>query len=319
MKAIIWTAYGSPDVLRLREIAKPVPGDNEVLVKNHVGTVTTGDARMRGLRVSAGLWLPTRLAFGLIKPRIAVPGMDFAGKVEAVGRHVTQFRQGDRVCGTTGLSLGAHAEYVCIAADKALTQIPDTLPYENAVAGIFGGLAALYFLRDRAKIHNGQKVLVNGASGAVGTMAVQLAKFYQTKVTGVCSAANHALVKSIGADQVIDYTEEDFTHNGATYDVILDTVGNLSYAKCRQSLTRQGKLILINAGLLTMLQSVFNSRLICGVSGESRADLAFLLGLVSSGKLAPVIDRAYALEEIAEAHRYVDTGHKKGNVVFRVL
>lgn len=318
MKAIIWTAYGSPDVLRLREIAKPVPVDNGVLVKNHAGTVTSGDARMRGFRVSAGLWLPTRLAFGLTKPRIAIPGMDFAGEVAAVGKNVSQFKQGDRVCGTTGLSLGAHAEYVCIAEDKALSKIPDTLPYENAVAGIFGGLAALYFLRDRATIHSGQKVLVNGASGAVGTMAVQLAKFYQTEVTGVCSAANHALVKSIGADQVIDYTREDFTQNGNAYDIILDTVGNLSYAKCRQSLSRQGKLILINTGLLTMLQSVVNSKLICGVSGESKADLAFLLELADSGKLTPVIDRTYTLEEIAGAHRHVDTGHKKGNVVLAI-
>lgn len=319
MKAIMWTAYGTPDVLQLKVVEKPSPKDNEVLVKIHASTVTTGDCRLRACRVPKGFWLPTRLAFGLLKPRRAIAGMEFSGVIESVGKRVNQFKPGDRVCGTAGMSLGANAEYICLAETKPLVKIPDDTAYNDAAAIMFGGFTALHFLRDVANIQRGQKVLVNGASGAVGTAAVQLAKYYGAEVTGVCSDANIALVRSLGADQAIDYTKDNFTNNGKRYDIILDTVGNLSLPLCAKSLSEQGKLILIVADLLTTLRSVVNKRLICGVATESKETLDFLLGLVDSGTLNPVIDHIYPLQDTAEAHRHVDKGHKRGSVIISVV
>lgn len=315
MRAIGWTAYGKPEVLKLIEIEKPTPKSNEVLVRIYAAAVTTGDCRLRGLRVPSGFGLPTRLAFGVTKPRKLVPGMDFSGIVESVGNGVKQFKIGDRVFGTTGANLGANAEYTCVNEEKPIVKIPDSLSYEDAVSIIFGGLTAVHFLRGKVKIRENHRVLINGASGSVGTASVQIAKYYGAEVTAICSAANHELVKSIGADKVIDYAKQDFSENGEDYDIILDTVGNLSFSKCNGSLTKSGKAILIAAGLGTTLQSLWNNKMICGVAGESKEALNFLLELVDSRKFRPTIDTIYPLQDIVQAHNHVDKGHKKGNVI----
>lgn len=313
MKAAIWTAYGSPDVLKVEEIDRPAPKNNEILVKVFSSGVTTGDCRMRRLDVPNGMRFPTRLAFGVFRPRKKIIGMDFSGEVVAVGSEVSQFKIGDRVFGTTGVALGANADYLCIAEDKAVLKIPNSLTYPDAVSLIFGGITALYFLKEKLDV--GSKVLINGGSGSVGSAAIQLSKSFGADVTGVCSSRNTALVFSIGADHVIDYTKEDFTDNGQIYDVILDTVGNLSYDKCQKSLSEKGKLILINVGLGTILSSYFNANLICGVALESKEFLQDIVNLFESRGLKPVIDKVYPLCEISKAHEYVDEGVKKGNVV----
>ncbi len=318
MKAIAWTKYGSPEVLELREFEKPSPKKDEVLIKIHASSVTAGDSRLRAFKVPMGFWLPTRLAFGVLKPRKPIPGMDISGEIESVGEDVKLFKKGDKVYGTTGIKLGANAEYTCLSENSALVKKPNSVTHEQAAAIIFGGLAALHFLRDKANIQKGQKVLVNGASGAVGTASVQLAKYFGAEVTGICSTSNIELVESLGAKKVIDYTKEDFARNGEIYDVILDTVGNLSLTRCKKSLMKQGKLILINAGLLTNLLSIAKKNLICGVAGENKEGLDFLGERIEAGDIKAVIDRIHPLAQTAEAHRYVDTGHKKGNVVIAV-
>lgn len=318
MKAISWTAYGEPDVLKRIDAAKPIPKSNEVLLRVHATTVTTGDCRLRALRVPFGMKLLTRLALGVTKPRKKIPGMDFSGVVEQVGDAVSQFKAGDRVFGSMSMRFGAHAEYACIEENAAIEHLPDSLSYEDAVAVIFGGLTAIHFLGDKVTLHKGDQVLINGASGAVGTASVQVAKFYGAHVTGVCSSKNHELVKSLGADMTIDYMKEDFSQNGKTYDVILDTVGNLSFRRCQPSLTKSGKAVLISTGLGTIVYSFFNKQLVCGVAGENKASLRFLLELVNSGNFTPVIDKVYSLDEVVDAHRYVDQGHKRGNVVLNI-
>ena len=318
MKAIAWTKYGAPEVLKLKEFEKPSPKNKEVLIKIHASSVTVGDCRLRAFKMPMGFWLPTRLVFGLIKPRNPILGMDISGEIESVGKDVKLFKEGDKVYGTTGMRLGANAEYTCLPENSALVKKPNNMSYEQAVATVFGGLTAIHFLRDKANIQRGQKVLINGASGAVGTASIQLAKYFGTEVTGICSTSNIELVTSLGAKKVIDYTKEDFTKNKESYDVILDTVGNLSLPQCEKSLKKQGKLILINTGLLTNLLSVIKKNLICGVAGESKEGLNFLKERVEAGDFKAVVDRTYPLEQTAEAHRYVDTGHKKGNVVISV-
>jgi len=318
VKAIAWTRYGAPEVLKLKEFEKPSPKNNEVLIRVHASSVTAGDCRLRASRVPMGFWLLTRLVFGLTKPRNPIPGMDLSGEIELTGKDVKLFNKGDKVYGTTGMKLGANAEYACLSENSALVKKPDNFTHEQATAVIFGGLTAIHFLRDKANIQRGQKVLVNGASGAVGTASIQLAKYYGAELTGVCSTSNIELVKSLGAKKVIDYTKKDFTENNETYDVILDTVGNLSLSQCKKSLTKQGKLILIATGLPTILSSIARKNVICGVAGESKEGLDFLRELIEAGNIEAVIDRTYPLEQTAEAHRYVDTGHKKGNVVLSV-
>jgi NADPH:quinone reductase-like Zn-dependent oxidoreductase len=318
MKAILWTSYGSPDVLQFADVDKPTPKNDEVLIKIRSTTVNSGDCRLRGFDVPIGFWIPTRIAFGIRKPRYAIPGMNFSGEIVSAGEDAKLFDKGDNIFGTTGMRLGSHAEYISLSEKSALVKKPDSLNHEEAVAVIFGGLTAIHFLRDKAKIRRGQNILVNGASGAVGTASIQLAKHYGTDVTGVCSAANFELVQSLGADQVIDYTQEDFTKNAEVYDVILDTVGNLTLSLCRKSLTPQGRLVLINTGLLTTLLSLGSRTVICGVAAESKEALAFLGELAEAGAMKPVIDRVYPLQQTAEAHRYVERGHKKGNVVITV-
>ncbi len=318
MKAIAWTKYGAPEVLELREFEKPSPKNEEVLVKIHASSVTAGDCRLRAFKIPVGFWLPTRLVFGLIKPRNPIIGMDISGEIESVGEDVTQFKKGDKVYGTTGMRLGANAEYTCLPENSALVKKPGNMSHEQAVATVFGGLTAIHFLRDKANIQRGQKVLVNGASGAVGSASIQLAKYFGAEITAVCSTSNIELVASLGAKKVIDYTEEEFTTSRESYDVILDTVGNLSLPQCEKLLRKRGKLILINTGLLTNLSSIIKKNLICGVASESKEGLNFLKERIEAGDFKAVVDRTYSLEQTAEAHRYVDTGHKKGNVVISV-
>ena len=318
MKAIAWKKYGAPEVLKLKEFEKPSPKNNEVLIKIHASSVTAGDCRLRAFKVPMGFWLPTRLVFGLIKPRSPIPGMDISGEIELTGKGVKLFKKGDKVYGTTGMRLGANAEYICLSENSALVKKPNNITYEQAAAVLFGGLAAIHFLRDKANVQKGQKILVNGASGAVGTASIQLAKHFGAEVTGICSTSSIELVEYLGVKEVIDYTKEDFTENKEAYDVIFDAVGNLSLSQCKKSLTKQGKLILINTGLLTNLLSIVRKNVICGVAGESKENLDFLRECVEAGDIEAVIDRIYPLEKIVEAHRYVGRGHKKGSVVISV-
>jgi NADPH:quinone reductase-like Zn-dependent oxidoreductase len=323
MKAIIYTQYGPPDVLKLAEVAKPTPKDNEVLVKVQATTVTAGDTRMRSFTVPLSYWLPARIALGFRKPKNAVLGMELAGEIEAVGKDVKQFKPGDQVFGSTfEHGFGAYAEYKCLPENSLLALRSAQLTCEEAATLPVGGRTALYFLRE-ANIQPGQKVLIYGASGSVGTFAVQLARYFGAEVTGVCSTANLELVKSLGADQVIDYTQENFARNGETYEVIFDAVGKASYSACLRSLKQDGSYLQAVAAPGISLRMRWTSmtssqKLVGGGPAPKTEDLVFLKELTEAGKLKPVIDRCYPLEQIVEAHRYVDKGHKKGNVIITV-
>ena len=319
------TKYGPPDELQLRDIEKPVPQNNEVLIKIRATTVTSTDCNVRNFTFVPGVFqLPARLfMFGVFKPRINILGIDLAGEIEAVGKDVKRFKEGDQVFGTPGITLGAHAEYTCVPEDGALTIKPVNISWKEAAAIFLGASTALFYLRDKGNIQAGHKILIYGASGAIGTYSVQLAKYFGAKVTGVCSTANLEMVKSLGADKVIDYTKEDFTESSNTYDLILDTVGKTSFSRCKKSLNPKGVFLPVLIDLAELLQIVWTSmaggkRVKGGVAGESAEDLDFFKELIEAGKLKPVIDRCYPLEQIAEAFRYVETGHKKGNVVISV-
>ncbi len=318
MKAIAWTHYGAPDVLQLVEMPRPSPGDGEVLIRVMASDVTAGDARIRGLNVPFGFGFLTRLMFGVLRPRKRVPGMDFAGVVDAVGPSVTGFRSGDRVFGTAGMRLGAHAEYLCLPQQAVMIRLPDEVSFQAGVACLFGGQTALHFLEDKAGLAAGHSILINGASGGVGSAAVQIAKYLGGEVTGVCSTANLDRVRSLGADRVIDYTAEGMFDDGRVYDFIMDLAGNIPVSTACSHLKPSGKFIAVNTGVLTNLRALFDARLISGVAEERTQILARLAGLIRDGHLKPVIDRVYPLAQIAEAHRYVDQGHKTGSVVIQI-
>jgi NADPH:quinone reductase-like Zn-dependent oxidoreductase len=319
MKAIVYTEYGSPDVLHLQEVAKPTPKDNEVLIKIIATTVTSGDCRVRKADPFA-----IRFFNGLTKPKkITILGNELAGEIEEVGKNVKLFRKGDQVFGQAGMNLGANAEYICLSEDAALVIKPANISYEEAATIPFGGNTALHFLK-KGNIRSGQKILIYGASGSLGTAAIQIAKYFGAEVTGVCSAKNLELVKSLGADNTIDYTNEDFTQRGQTYDIIFDTIGKSPFSGCLKSLKKNGiYLRAVHMAFSSIVRGLWTSmttsrKVIGGVATELKGNLIFLKELIEAGKLKPVIDRQYSLEQIVEAHRYVDKGHKKGNVTITV-
>lgn len=319
MKAIVYERYGSPDVLKVQEVAKPTPKDNEVLIRTRATTVTSGDWRVRSLDVPPGFRLMSRLIFGIRKPKQPILGTELAGDVAAVGKNVSRFKVGDPVFAFDGARMGCHAEYKCMPEHGAVARKPANLTYEEAAALSFGGTTALDFFR-RGKLKRGEAVLVNGASGAVGTAAVQLARHFGAEVTGVCGTANVELVRSLGADHVIDYTKDDFTKNGRTYDIIVDTAGTAPYSRSKGSLTPNGRLLVVLGGMSAILLMPWvaltsKRRVVAGPAAERPEDVRVLAELAAAGEFKPVIGRRYPFEHIAEAHRYVDTGHKRGNVV----
>ena len=317
MNVIVYTQYGPPEVLHPAEVAKPVPDNNEVLVALYATTVTSGDIHLR-----KGEPLLARLFAGPLTPRNPVLGHEFAGVIEATGKQVTLFSRGDRVFGSTNLASGAYAEYLCLPQDGILARKPENLSFEDAAAVPVGALTALYFLR-KSNLQHGHKVLIYGASGSVGTFAVQLASHFGAHVTGVCSTANITLVKSLGADRVIDYTRENFGKNDENYDIIFDTVGKTSFSRCKNALIANGRYVTTAVSLTLLVEKLFtlissSRKLVMGIAAQKTEDLDFLKVLIEAGKLKPVIDRHYAWGEITAAHRYVEQGHKKGNVAIQI-
>ncbi|MCW1967712.1 MAG: NAD(P)-dependent alcohol dehydrogenase [Anaerolineae bacterium] len=320
MKAIICTKYGPPEMLQFQDAAKPTPKDDEVLIKVHAASVTPSDCAFR----KADPFI-IRLMYGLTRPKFLIPGVEFAGQIEAMGKNVTQFKQGDPVYGISPDHFGAQAEYMCLSATKPCAIKPANASYAETVAICDGALTALIFLRDVAKLQHGQKILINGASGAVGVYAVQLAKYYGAHVTGVCSTSNLSLVISLGADEVIDYTQTDFTKNGQAYDVIFDTVSKRSFSQCKGSLTANGMYLSTVPTLTILLQMLWTAnfgskkaKFVASGLMQNKDNLNFITHLIETGVLKAVIDRHYPLAQVAEAHRYVETGRKKGNVVITI-
>jgi NADPH:quinone reductase-like Zn-dependent oxidoreductase len=322
MRAAVAHRFGGPEVVHIEEVSKPTPKADEVLIRVHASTVSIADHRTRSRDLPDGMWFYIPLALGVFRPRKQVLGMDVAGTVEAVGDDVTGFAPGDEVIAMLGSAFGGHAEYACVPQDKAIARKPHNLSMDESVTLVFGGYTALAYL-NHLDLHPGDEVLVNGASGAVGTAVVQLAKLRGARVTAVCSGGNAEFVRSLGADRVIDYTVEDFTTNGQTYDAIVECVGNAPFERVERSIKPGGALLLVITSLRGMLrasrESKRSGKLVtfagAPVTGD---DLASLVRLAESGEYRPVIDRTYDLADVEEAHRYVDTGRKRGNVVLRV-
>ncbi|GAB1782461.1 NAD(P)-dependent alcohol dehydrogenase [Priestia aryabhattai] len=299
MKAMVCTKYGKPDVLQLQEVEKPIPKENEILIKIYATTVTSGDCRVRSFNSPLLLWLPLRIVLGLRKPRKSILGVELAGEVEDVGKNVTRFKKGDQLFAMTGMKFGGYAEYICLPEKGTIAVKPENVTYEEAASISFGGTTALHFFR-KGTIQTGQKVLIYGASGAVGTAAVQLANYYGAEVTGVCSAKNSELVKSLGADLVIDYQNENFTEKQERYDLIFDAVGKITKNQCKEALALNGRFVSVEGQ---------------GIAKVQTKDLLLLKKLMEEGQIQSVIDRCYSLEQVPEAHEYVETGHKIGSVV----
>lgn len=302
MRAVVCTSYGAPDVLSLQEVAKPVPKEHEILVKIYATTVTSGDCRVRAFRCPLLYWLPMRLLIGWNKPRNPILGVELAGEVEAVGKQVKRFKPKDKVYAITEMDFGTYAEYKCLHEDANVTLMPTNATYEEAAVMPFGGTTALHFFR-KGQLQRSQRILIYGASGSVGTSAVQLAKYFGAEVTGVCSTANVELVRQLGADEVIDYTKENFAQSGKQYDIVFDAVGKCAKSRCKQVLAPHGKYLTVEGQ---------------GVAKVRVEDMQLLAELMEAGQLRAVIDRRYPLEQIAQAHEYVEQGHKKGNVVITV-
>ncbi|MDD9784404.1 NAD(P)-dependent alcohol dehydrogenase [Priestia megaterium] len=299
MKAMVCTKYGKPDVLQLQEVEKPIPKENEILIKIHATTVTSGDCRVRSFNSPLLLWLPMRIVLGLRKPRKSILGVELAGEVEEVGKNVTRFKKGDQLFAMTGMKFGGYAEYICLPEKGTIAVKPENVTHEEAASISFGGTTALHFFR-KGNIHAGQKVIIYGASGAVGTAAVQLASYYGAEVTGVCSAKNSELVKSLGADRVIDYQHENFTEKEERYDLIFDAVGKITKNQCKEALALNGRFVSVEGQ---------------GIAKVQTKDLLLLKKLMEEGQIQSVIDRCYSLEQVPAAHEYVETGHKIGSVV----
>lgn len=327
MKAVIYTEYGPPEVLKLQEIDMPTPKDDEILVKIHATSITFGDMLVRNLRkltpsnftMPAPLWLPTRIAFGFWKPKTQILGAEFAGEIEAAGKSVTRFKVGDQVFGYRGQSMGAYAEYLCMPEDSLVTTKPTNMSYEEAVTIPYGAIMALPLLK-KANIQPGQKVLIIGASGSIGSQAVQLAKYFGAEVTGVCGTQRVEMVKALGADKVIDYTQEDFTQSSETYDLIFDILGKSDISKCKPILSKSGTYLLASFKMKHLLQMLWTSRfssrkVICALSPEDIDDLNFVRDLAEAGDIKAVIDKCYPLDQAADAHRYVESGQKRGEVI----
>ena len=323
MKAVICTKYGPPEVLQVKEIEKPFPKENEVLVKIYATTVSAADYRVRGFDVPTTFWLPARLMLGLRKPRKSILGMELSGEIESVGKDVKSFKKGDKVFAATLQTFGAYAEYKCLPENGPIAMKPTNITYEEAAAIPIGARTAYHYLKTIGNIRPGQNVLIYGASGCVGTYAVQLAKYYRTEVTGVCSTANLELVKSLGADKVIDYTIGDFTEKFREYDIVFVTIDKCPFAACKKALSKNG--IYLNIGRpIPSLEMIWTSlktgiRVVVGKNSPETAEAMIILkGIIEEGHLKPVIDRSYSIDQMVDAHRYVDAGHKKGNVVITV-
>lgn len=321
MKSVIYTKYGSPEVLQFKDIEKPEVKDHDILIRVYATTVTSGDVRQRrGTRKSLPLWPISKLAIGLFKPKKNMLGFDLAGEIEAIGKSVTKFEVGQKIFGLTGT--GTNVEYRSISEEATFTQMPDNMTFEESTSIPFGASTALYFLR-KAKIGKGQKVLINGASGAVGTFAVQLAKHMGAEVTGVCSHNNSGLVRSLGADYIVDYKIDDFTQTDKKYHVIFDTLGKSKYRDCKKILAENGHYLLTVFGYTQLLQMLWTSlfskkNIVCAVSSETVENLEYLRGLAEAGVIKSVIDKTYTLDEIKQAHEHVEDGHKIGNVVIKM-
>ncbi|MBI5297067.1 MAG: NAD(P)-dependent alcohol dehydrogenase [Chloroflexi bacterium] len=331
MKAIVFTEYGSPDVLKIKDVAKPTPKDNEILVKVYATPINYGDLLARNFgnitpsefNMPAPLYLPSRMAFGWNKPKINILGSELAGEVEAVGKDVTKFKTGDQVFAYLGMNMGANAEYICIPETGTVALKPVNLSYEEAATLPYGAVMATSLLA-KANLQRGQKVLINGASGGIGSMAVQLAKHFGAEVTGVCGKPRLEFVKSLGADKVIDYTKEDFTQNGETYDLVFDILGRSSFSRVRRSLTPNGIYLLASFKMKALLQMQWTSltgskqKVICSFANETSESLVFVKKLVEEGKIKASVDKSFPMEQAAEAHRYVEGGHKQGNVIIAI-